>query len=58
MNKKSRDESERAVKQIKRLFDRLETLEQKEDERKKYEEIKTEIEEAFKKEEEQHKAAA
>lgn len=58
MNKKSRDESERAVKQIKRLFERLETLEQKEDERKKYEEIKTEIEEAFKKEEEQHKAAA
>ena len=40
---------------MKRLFDRLATLEQKEDERKKYEEIKTEIEEAFKKEEEQHK---
>jgi hypothetical protein len=44
LNKQSRDESERAVKQMKRLFERLETLEQKEDERKKYDEIKAEIE--------------
>jgi hypothetical protein len=57
LNKQSRDESERAVKQMKRLFERLETLEQKEDERKKYDEIKAEIEQAFRKEEEEHKAA-
>ncbi len=35
---------------MRRLFERLETLEQKEGERKKYELVKAEIEEAFRKE--------
>ena len=47
LNKQMREESERTVKQMQRLFARLETLEQKEGERREYEEIKKEIEEAM-----------